>query len=95
MTEPRPILAGGRIVGRVDPTKDRENEMLTINAVYSEPEVPKGRAVAHQIAETIDDLGGFLGAKRIIYGRKIPEGWKSWLKQNLGFAFVIQIQSDA
>jgi uncharacterized protein YcaQ len=75
-----PILDGDKLVGRVDPTMDREGRKLTINAVYAEPKAPEGRAVAGRIREAIEDLGGFLGAEEAVYTRRVPEIWKSALK---------------
>jgi uncharacterized protein YcaQ len=75
-----PILDGDRLIGRVDPTMDREKGVLTVNAVYSEPGAPGGRAVAKRIAESVEDLGAFLGANRITYGKRIPESWKRWFR---------------
>ena len=43
-----------------------------INAIYLEPDTPQDPAIAQAIAETIADLAGFLEAKKISYGAKIP-----------------------
>lgn len=71
-----PILHDDRLIGRVDPALDRENERLTINAVYAEPGAPKsGKAVA----QAIEELASFLGASEIVYTDNVPEAWKRHL----------------
>ena len=71
-----PILHGDRLIGRIDPTMDRANQRLTINAVYAERDAPKSRQTARAIADAIEDLAGFLGAKEIVYTRRVPAAWK-------------------
>jgi hypothetical protein len=70
-----PILHGDRLIGRVDPERDRERGALRVNAVYAEPDAPRnaGRAVAG----AIEDLAAFLGAREILYNsRRVPAAWK-------------------
>lgn len=70
-----PILHGDQIIGRIDPDMDRERGVLTINAVYAEPDAPK--AAAMPITDAITHLGQFLGAREIVYNRtKLPAMWK-------------------
>ncbi|MHB8567574.1 MAG: winged helix-turn-helix domain-containing protein [Nitrososphaerales archaeon] len=75
-----PILHGDRIIGRIDPKMDRAKETLLINAVFSEPKAPKNRETARAVATTVEALGDFLGAKKIVYSKKVPREWKSELK---------------
>lgn len=75
-----PILDGDRLIGRIDPTMDRQEERLRINSVHAEPNAPEGRAPARRIAEAIEDLGEFLGAKEVVYEGKIPAPWKGYMK---------------
>ncbi len=70
-----PILRGDRLIGRIDPTMDRANQRLTINAVYAERDAPKSAARA--IADAVEDLAAFLGAKEIVYTRRVPAAWKN------------------
>ncbi|HEX7592627.1 MAG TPA: crosslink repair DNA glycosylase YcaQ family protein, partial [Anaerolineae bacterium] len=72
-----PILRGDRLIGRIDPTMDRANQRLTINAVYAERDAPKSAARA--IADAVEDLAAFLGAKEIVYTRRVPAAWKRML----------------
>jgi len=73
-----PILHGDELIGRLDPQMDRENGLLTVNAVYAEQGAPKdaGRAVA----AAVHDLATFLRATKINYNRqRIPSSWKKAL----------------
>jgi hypothetical protein len=74
-----PILHGDRLIGRIDPVMDRTRQRLTINAVYAEPDAPTTTETARQIAQAINELGSFLGAEEIVYGRRVPAGWRSVL----------------
>jgi uncharacterized protein len=74
-----PILHGDRLIGRIDPVMDRTRQRLTINAVYAEPYAPTTTETARQIAQAINELGSFLGAREIVYGRRVPAGWRSVL----------------
>ena len=75
-----PILHGDRFIGRIDPVMDRKRGRLTINAVYVEPDAPKSKETARAVATTIEELGAFLGAEEIRYGRHMPTNWKSLLR---------------
>ena len=59
-----PILHGDRFIGRVDPIMDREHEQLKINAVYVEPDASKSEDTARVVANTIEELGRFLGQSK-------------------------------
>ncbi len=74
-----PILRGGRLIGRIDPKMDRGQETLNINAVYAEPDAPMDVDTASEVAAAIDDLMIFLGAEEVVYGDRIPEGWRGAL----------------
>jgi hypothetical protein len=48
-----------------------------VEAVYAEPNAPKnGKAVR----QAIEELAEFLKADGIVYGKKMPSGWKRDLK---------------
>jgi hypothetical protein len=72
-----PILHGDRLIGRIDPTMDRRNKRLLVNAVYAEPDAPMDAATAEAIAVAIEDLATFLGAKEVVYADRVPKGWES------------------
>lgn len=73
-----PILHGDRLIGRIDATMARAHARLNINAVYAEPNAPAN--AARTLANAIEELGTFLGAKDIAYTRRVPTAWKRALK---------------
>ncbi|TET58731.1 hypothetical protein E3J51_00550, partial [Candidatus Bathyarchaeota archaeon] len=74
-----PILHGDRLIGRIDPEMNRREEVLKVNAVYAESDAPVTEKTGKMVADAINELGSFLGAKEIVYGKKIPTRWKSQL----------------
>ncbi|MFX0097606.1 MAG: winged helix-turn-helix domain-containing protein [Candidatus Hodarchaeota archaeon] len=76
-----PILQGDRFIGRIDPEMDRKNGKLRINAIYAEQEIHLTKEEGQMIVNTIEDLGEFLGAKEIVYGKHIPAKWKDMFDQ--------------
>ncbi|MFL5734122.1 MAG: winged helix-turn-helix domain-containing protein [Chloroflexia bacterium] len=72
-----PILHGDRLIGRIDPSMDRKQKRLTVNAIYAEPHAPTDAATGQAIAGAIESLGEFLGPEEIVYGERVPEGWGS------------------
>ena len=75
-----PILHGDRLVGRIDPKMDRSTGTLIVNAVYAEPSAREDVGIAEGTARSIEDLGRFLGARRVKYGRRKPPGWRPYLR---------------
>lgn len=75
-----PILHGDRLIGRVDQKMDRLNGRLNVNAVYAEPDAPRSPMAARAISSAIKDLANFLGAREIVYGRRIPPAWRGALQ---------------
>ena len=74
-----PILHGERLIGRIDPTMDRKQKRLNINAVHAEPDAPVDASTGQAVRGAIEELGAFLGAKEIVYGERVPEGWRGSL----------------
>ncbi len=74
-----PILWGDRLIGRIDPQMDRQNERLKVNSVHAEPGVPSDREAPSRIRDTVDRLADFLGAKEVEYTARVPAAWKSAL----------------
>jgi uncharacterized protein YcaQ len=70
-----PILHGDRLIGRVDPTMDRANGRLRINALHAEPGVPQTKQLGRTVGKAIKELADFLGAKEIVYSEAVPTGW--------------------
>jgi uncharacterized protein YcaQ len=60
-----PVLHGDRLIGRVDPKMDRQNDRLIIHAIHLEPEVDQSAKTRRAIDSAITSLGDFLGAKEI------------------------------
>jgi uncharacterized protein len=74
-----PILYGDKFIGRMDPLMDRKKEKLLIKAVYAEPNAPKDKDTSREIRDSVEQLSEFLGAKEVVYSRKVPKYWKSYL----------------
>lgn len=74
-----PILWGDRFIGRIDPRLDRASKRLEIKAVHAEAGAPRGRSVAAQLAERIEQLAVFLGAETVVYSDRVPTGWRDAL----------------
>ena len=55
-----PILHGDRLVGRIDPTFDREANVLRVREVFAEPDAPRDAWPA--IRRQLDHLAAWLGA---------------------------------
>jgi len=58
-----PILHGDRLIGRIDPIFDRKRRVLTVNAVYAEPDAPANAWPA--VRSAIDELAAWLGADAV------------------------------
>jgi hypothetical protein len=65
------------LVGRLDPTFDRDDEVLRLRAVWAEPDAPAeaGPSIAAEIAE----LAAWLGAARVEVG-EVPGIWRRPLR---------------
>jgi hypothetical protein len=68
-----PILHGDRLVGRIDPTFDRAENVLRVRKVFAERDAPHDAWPA--IAKQLDDLAAWLGAKGVVLG-SIPREWR-------------------
>jgi uncharacterized protein YcaQ len=58
-----PILHGDRLIGRIDPVLDRKRRVLTVNAVFAEPNAPADAWPSVRAA--IDELAAWIGADRV------------------------------
>ncbi len=59
---------------------DKRKEKLVINSVHAEPGAPSDVEVSSKIAEKIEQLGEFLGAKEVAYTARVPKAWKNSLR---------------
>ena len=75
-----PILFGDQFIGRIDPLLDRKKEQLLIKAVHAEPKAPKQKEVGGKVGDLIEYFSDFLGAKEVVYSKKIPRFWRSSLR---------------
>ncbi len=68
-----PILHDGRMAGRLDPKFDRENNTLTINSIFLEPNFKRSKSLEKAIRQSVASLAEFLNASKI----HMPKTWKS------------------
>src|SRR5207245_9651926 len=74
-----PILSGDKFIARLDPLMDRKTEKLIIKAVHAEPHAPKDKDTSREIRDSVKQLSEFLGAKDVVYSRKVPKYWQGHL----------------
>jgi uncharacterized protein YcaQ len=75
-----PILYGDKLIGRADLHMDRKNQKLLVNSVHAERGAPGGKEVSSKIAQTVQQLAEFLGAKEVAYTARVPAAWKKSLR---------------
>lgn len=68
-----PILHRDRLIGRIDPVIDRKRGVLTVNAVYAEPDAPADAWPA--VDGAIRDLAAWLGAEQVALPAR-PAPWR-------------------
>ena len=66
-----PVLAGGRLVARVDPKHDRQAGRLLLRGLHLEPDADPVEAVA-AVAAAAGRLAEHLGAERVEAGDAMP-----------------------
>lgn len=69
-----PILHQDRLIGRLDPKVDRQNNHLVINSFHLEPEVTLDPPTARAVEDSIQALAAFVGAETIEYPAGCPIG---------------------
>ncbi len=67
-----PILHDDRLIGRIDPAMDRENEKLLVKVVHAEKDAPRQKEVSTKIATSTQQLAEFLGAKEVATRSMFP-----------------------
>jgi uncharacterized protein len=73
-----PILRGDRIIGRIEPVMDRKARVLRVEGVFAEQGAPA--SAGPEIAKAVRRLGRWLGAREIVYSRRLPAAWRSSLR---------------
>ncbi len=74
-----PILWGDKLIGRADLKMDKKNEKLNVISLHAEPDAPNNNEVSSRIAETLEKLGEFIGAKKVEYSSRVPRAWRNGL----------------
>lgn len=74
-----PILYADKLIGRIDPLMNRKKQTLEIKAVHAEPKAPREKEVGEKLGETINDFSEFLGAKHVVFSRRVPRFWRASL----------------
>jgi len=77
-----PVLAGGRLVARVDPKHDRQADRLLLRALHLEPSADPAEAVAATAAAAAR-LAAHLGAGRVEAGDTMPAALAAALRATL------------
>jgi uncharacterized protein len=75
-----PIVHGENLIGRIDPSLDKENGRLIINSVHAEPGAAKTKEAAADIRAEIDRLAAFVGMKEVEYLSPVPDFWRNSLR---------------
>jgi len=75
-----PILWGDRIIGRTDLLMDKTSGRLLVKSAHADPGAPTDKEVSSEIGETMERLGGFLGAREVVYSVRVPMAWRSSLR---------------
>lgn len=68
-----PILHNGRLVGRLDPKFNRDQDVLEVKSIYREPGFDGGRAFIQGLSSALASLAAFLGATDL----RLPQGWRA------------------
>lgn len=72
-----PLLHGDMLIGRVDPSYDRKERRLVVNAVHAEP--GQGTETGPAVSTALEELGTFLGARSIDLAGPVPRVWRKSL----------------
>ncbi|WP_090236906.1 winged helix-turn-helix domain-containing protein [Lentibacillus halodurans] len=64
-----PILAGDRLIGRVDPGLDRENQVLTVRLLQIDPDVEVTPSLRGNLKTSLEAFAAFHGARDITVER--------------------------
>jgi uncharacterized protein len=78
-----PILHRGRLIGRLDPSLDRKNRLLTVRKVFLEPGERVTESIATAIAGALWDFAAFLNAEEVLVLAAEPESFGPMLADAL------------
>ena len=78
-----PILHRGKLVGRLDPSLDRKNRLLTVRKVFLEPGERPTESLAAAIAGALWDFATFLNADEVLVLAAEPEAFGPMLADAL------------
>ena len=69
-----PILAGDRLIGRIDPQLDRERRRLVIRLLQLEPNVRATVRLRNALRSALESFARFHGAAEVSTRRTVPAG---------------------
>jgi uncharacterized protein YcaQ len=78
-----PILHRGKLVGRLDPSLDRKNRLLTVRKVFLEPGERATEPLAAAIAGALWNFATFLNAEEVLVLAAEPESFGPMLADAL------------
>ncbi len=78
-----PILARGKLVGRLDAKAHRQQGVFEVKALYLEDGVTPDESLATDVARAIDDCARWHGTPRVTLGRCRPAAFTRLLKSAL------------
>ncbi len=67
-----PVLAGGRLIGRMDPRLDRDRHRLIVNFLHLEPRVAVTRRLREALHAALDGFARFHGVSEVVAARTRP-----------------------
>jgi hypothetical protein len=76
-----PILDGDRLIGRINPTFDRQRRVLLVDGLWAEADVPE--SAGDRVAAAISELAAWLGARDVELKGPQPPAWASALRSHL------------
>jgi uncharacterized protein YcaQ len=74
-----PILRGDALIGRIEPVFDRRSGVLSVKGVWAQPGAPADTGAA--IRGALEELAAWLGAERVVVGRRVPRAWAADLRR--------------
>ncbi|HEU5298453.1 MAG TPA: crosslink repair DNA glycosylase YcaQ family protein, partial [bacterium] len=69
-----PVLAGDRLIGRMDPRLDRPQKRLVVQNLHLEPAVRPTASVRRALHTALESFAAFHGADRVTVQRTVPRG---------------------